>query len=75
MVKFYLVYYDKKGVMEFFIKNGMCCVFVLLGYNIILFEEDVWIYEVVVNEDLCCVEMYLKFMNELFFFEYNIYVR
>lgn len=73
--KLYSAYYDKKGVTELFIKNGMRCALALLGHNTTPSEEDAWIYEVVVNEDLRRVEMYLKFTNELLLPEYNIHVR
>lgn len=71
--KLYAAYHDTKGVTELFIKNGMRCALALLGHTTTPAEEETWVYEVVVNDVLRRVEMYLKFTEEMHLPEHNIH--
>ncbi|KAG0553605.1 hypothetical protein KC19_12G024700 [Ceratodon purpureus] len=72
--KLYAAYHDKKGVTELFIKNGMRVALSLLGHTTTAAEEEKWIYEVVVNDVLRRVEMYLKFTEEMVLPDHNIHI-
>lgn len=70
----FAAYHDKKGVTELFIKNGMRCALALLGRATTAAEEAAWDYEVVVNDSLRRVEMYLKFTEEMALPEHHIHI-
>lgn len=72
--KLYAAYHDKGGITEAFIKNGMQCALALLGQTATPAEEEAWVYEVVVNDVLRRVEMYLKFAEEMRLPEHNIHI-
>ena len=72
--KLYAAYHDKKGVTELFIKNGMRVALELLGHTTTAAEEESWVYQVVVNDTLRQVEMYLKFTEELVLPEHSIHI-
>jgi len=71
----YAAYHDRPGVTELFIKNGMRCALALLGHTTTKAEEAVWRYEVIVNEKLRRVEMYLNFPEELSLPEHDVHIK
>lgn len=75
MAKLYAAYHDREGVTELFIKNGMRCALRLLGHKTTEEEERNWEYEVIVNEKLRRVEMYLRFKEGFLLQDHNIHIR
>lgn len=71
----YAAYHDQPGVTEAFIKNGMRCALALLGHATTEAEEATWRYDVIVNETLRRVEMYLTFTEDLAIPEHNIHIQ